>query len=72
MDFRSASLKAHLRQADRLGALYTILLGDDEIDKGIATLRNMQTKAQEDLPIRDLVSSLQSRLLTSISTPFSS
>jgi hypothetical protein len=29
-------------------------LGDDEIDKGIATLRNMQTKAQEDLPIRDL------------------
>ncbi len=72
MDFRSTSLKAHLRQADRLGALYTILLGDDEIDKGIAILRNMQTKAQEDLPIRDLVSSLQSRLLTSISTPFSS
>ena len=72
MDFRSASLKAHLRQADRLGALYTILLGDDEIDKGIATLRNMQTKAQEDFPIRELVSSLQSRLLTSVSTPFSS
>lgn len=72
MDFRSTSLKAHLRQADRLGALYTILLGDDEIDKGITILRNMQTKAQEDLPIRDLVSSLQSRLLTSISTPFSS
>ncbi|MBS0176081.1 MAG: histidine--tRNA ligase, partial [Nitrospira sp.] len=34
MDFRSTSLKAHLRQADRLGALYTILLGDDEIEKG--------------------------------------
>jgi len=72
MDFRSTSLKAHLRQADRLGALYTILLGDDEIDKGTATLRNMQTKAQDDLPVSDLVSTLQHRLLTSISTPFSS
>ncbi len=72
MDFRSTSLKAHLRQADRLGALYTILLGDDEIDKGTATLRNMQTKAQDDLPVSDLVSTLQHRLLTSVSTPFSS
>ena len=72
MDFRSASLKAHLRQADRLGTLYTILLGDDEVDKGTATLRNMQTKAQEDLPLRDLVTSLQSRILTRDSTPFSS
>lgn len=72
MDFRSTSLKAHLRQADRLGALYTILLGDDEIEKGTATLRNMQTKAQEDLPLRDLVSSLQGRLRTRESAPFSS
>ena len=72
MDFRSTSLKAHLRQADRLGALYTILLGDDEIEKGTATLRNMQTKAQEDLPLRDLVSSLQGRLCTPESAPFSS
>ncbi|MBA5872879.1 MAG: histidine--tRNA ligase [Nitrospira sp. CR2.1] len=72
MDFRSTSLKAHLRQADRLGALYTILLGDDEIDKGTATLRNMQTKAQDDLPVSDLISTLQHRLLTSVSTPFSS
>lgn len=72
MDFRSTSLKAHLRQADRLGALYTIFLGDDEIEKGTATLRNMQTKAQDDLPVSELVSTLQHRLLTSVSTPFSS
>jgi histidyl-tRNA synthetase len=63
MDFRSASLKAHLRQADRLGALYTILLGDDEVAKGTATVRNMQTKAQEDVPIRDLAAACRDRLL---------
>jgi histidyl-tRNA synthetase len=63
MDFRAASLKSHLRQADRLGALYTILLGDDEVTKGSATIRNMQTKAQEDLPISELASALRTRLI---------
>jgi histidyl-tRNA synthetase len=63
MDFRSTSLKAHLRQADRLGALYTILLGDDEVAKGTATVRNMQTKSQEDVPIRHLVAAFHDRLL---------
>jgi histidyl-tRNA synthetase len=63
MDFRAASLKAHLRQADRLGALYSILLGDDEAAKGFATIRNMQTKSQEDIPLSDLSASLCTRLI---------
>ncbi len=62
LDFRAASLKAHLRQADRLGVLYTILLGDDEVTKGSVTLRNMQTKAQEDLSLSELSSTLLARL----------
>ncbi|HPV83088.1 MAG TPA: His/Gly/Thr/Pro-type tRNA ligase C-terminal domain-containing protein, partial [Nitrospira sp.] len=62
MDFRSTSLKAHLRQADRLGALYTILLGDDEVAKGTATVRNMQTKSQEDVSLHDLAGTFRSRL----------
>ncbi len=62
MDFRAASLKAHLRQADRLGVLYTVLLGDDEVAKGSVTVRNMQTKIQEKLAISDLSPILQTRL----------
>ena len=62
MDFRAASLKAHLRQADRLGVLYTVLLGDDEVAKGSATIRNMQTKAQEDFALSELASTLVARL----------
>ncbi len=62
MDFRAASLKAHLRQADRLGVLYTVLLGDDEVAKGSAIIRNMQTKAQEDLALSELPSTLLARL----------
>jgi histidyl-tRNA synthetase len=55
-DFRSGTLKAHLRQADRLGCRYTLIIGDDEVVKGFAVLRNMQTKAQEELPLSSPVS----------------
>lgn len=55
-DFRSSTLKAHLRQADRLGCRYTLILGDDEVIKGSAMLRNMQTKVQNDLPLTALIS----------------
>ncbi len=50
-DFRSGTLKSHLRQADRLGCRYTLIVGDDEVAKGSAVLRDMQTKVQEHLPM---------------------
>lgn len=64
-DFRSATLKAHLRQADRYTCRYTLILGDDELDKGTAILRNMETKEQQDLPLSTLVSTLSTRILPS-------
>ena len=33
-DFRFLTLKAHLRQADRLGCRFTLIIGDDEVIKG--------------------------------------
>jgi histidyl-tRNA synthetase len=48
-DFRSRTLKAHLRQADRLGCRFTFIIGDDEVTKGVGVLRNMETKVQYDL-----------------------
>lgn len=64
MDFRAASLKAHLRQADRLRSLYAVILGDDEVAQGRVTIRNMQTKAQEEITLSEVSSTLQTRLLT--------
>lgn len=62
-DYRATSLKAHLRQADRAQCSFTILLGDDEVSRGSAILRNMQSKAQEELPLKDLSALLKVRLL---------
>jgi len=62
-DYRANTLKAHLRQADRSKCRYAILLGDDEADRGTVILRNLESKAQEELPLAGLASLLQSRIL---------
>ena len=53
-DYRANTLKAHLRQADRAHCLFTVLLGDDEAKSGSVVVRNMETKAQETVPLPDL------------------
>jgi histidyl-tRNA synthetase len=58
-DFRSSTLKAHLRQADRLGCRFALIIGDDEAAKGVGLLRNMETKVQTDVPLAGLFSSLK-------------
>ncbi len=60
-DYRATTLKAHLRQADRSQCRYAILLGDDEAARGSVILRNLESKAQEELPLAGLSSLLKSR-----------
>ncbi len=64
-DFRSTTLKAHLRQADRLSCHFTLILGDDEVTKGVALLRNMESKSQYDVLLSSLSHQIQPLLLPS-------
>jgi histidyl-tRNA synthetase len=64
-DYRAVTLKAHLRQADRSKCRYAILLGDDEAGRGSVILRNLESKAQEELPLVGLASLLKSRTIPS-------
>lgn len=50
-DYTAVTLKALLRQADRLAARYTAIIGDDEIAKGHLILRDMQSKTQQEIPL---------------------
>ena len=61
-DFRSTTLKSHLRQADRLGCIYAVLLGDDEASTGTVIVRNMTTKVQESVSLKGLPAHLSERL----------
>lgn len=49
MSYRLASVKSLMRQADKSGAQYVFILGEDEIQKGTVTIKNMRegTQAQE-------------------------
>jgi len=48
------SLKAQLRQANNLGASYTVIIGDQEVKTGTVILRNMTTSQQKTIPATQL------------------
>ncbi len=58
-DFRCGTLKGHLRQADRLGCAFTLIVGDDEVNQGTVILRNMVTKTQFHLSLSTLPTEIQ-------------
>ncbi len=62
MDFAGRSLKSQMKRADRLGAAYVLIVGDAELEKEIAILRNMTTKAQAEIPFEGLLETLSARL----------
>jgi histidyl-tRNA synthetase len=61
-DFRATSLKSHLRQADRLAAEFALIIGDDEVDKGVGILRDMNTKNQYAVSLASLYGDVSSRI----------
>jgi histidyl-tRNA synthetase len=62
MDFLSRSLKAQMREADRLQAKVVLILGEDELKKKIVVLRDMATKEQKEVAL-DEVSGTLTKLL---------
>jgi len=55
------SLKAQLRQANALGARHAVILGDDEIQRGVVTVRDMTLNEQVSLPQEGLAAYFSSR-----------
>lgn len=51
MDFAGRSMKAQMKQANKLGARYSVILGDDEIAEGVVMLRSMEDSSQEKIPM---------------------
>jgi histidyl-tRNA synthetase len=56
-DARSA--KSQFRQADKVGATYALILGDEEIAAGNATLKNLQTGEERKVPMGDLIEAIR-------------
>jgi histidyl-tRNA synthetase len=51
--YEEKSLKAQLKNADKLLAKYSLILGDEELKKKSAILRNMKESIQEEVKFKD-------------------
>ena len=58
MDYEGRSLKGQMRRADKSGARYVLILGDDEMKRREIQLRDMLSKTQRVLPLDDVVDEL--------------
>ena len=62
MDFLSRKMKGQMKSADRLGAKYTIVLGDNELDEGVAQLKEMATGKQHEVSLEKITEEVVSLL----------
>ena len=58
MDFDGRSLKSQMKQADRLGARFVLMIGEQELQQKEVVLRNMQNKEQVQIPFENLVQTI--------------
>ena len=65
MDYQDRSLKTQLRDAARLGARFALILGEDEVARGIAVVKDMETGEQEAFPVGAVVGEIERRLAKS-------
>ena len=59
MDFSGKSLKSQMKRADRMGAPYVLLLGENELEEGAAILRDMATKEQTPVLLENILENLE-------------
>jgi histidyl-tRNA synthetase len=50
-DYGSKGIKAQMKKADKLGARFVLILGDDELAANSITIKNMQSGEQEKVPL---------------------
>lgn len=58
MDHQARSLKAQMREAGRLGARFAVIVGEDEIRRGVVGIKDMETGEQVEAPRADASASI--------------
>ena len=55
IDYEGKSLKSQMRKADRLKTPWVVILGEEELKKNRVVLRDMATKAQEEVSFEEIL-----------------
>ena len=56
------SVKAQMKYANKIGAKYSVILGDNEIAEDTANLKNMETGEQEQIKVSELVEVMKKKI----------
>lgn len=59
-DLNQRSLRAQMKYADKTGAQFSVVIGDNEVDNDLAKLKNMQTGDETDINLTTFVSKFYS------------
>lgn len=62
LDYEGRSLKAQMRSAQRSGAGYVLIIGDEELAKGEVVVKKMDTGEQSTVPLEGIVQWLEGRM----------
>ncbi len=62
LDYEGKSLKSQMRRADKLKARYVLILGEDELKRGKAALRDMKTKSQEEISMSNILAVIKEKV----------
>jgi histidyl-tRNA synthetase len=62
LDPEGRSFKSRMKQADKLGARFVAILGEDELAKGVFTLRDMARSTQEDVAAPCLLDHIKEKI----------
>ena len=53
LDYGGRGMRAQFRQADRTGASYAAILGEDELARGVCTVRDMSSGEERTVPVAE-------------------
>ena len=65
-------LKAQMKYANKIGALYTLVLGDNEIETGNIKIKNMETGNESEMELADFAENFQAKVIADAMSEFES
>lgn len=64
MDFKSRSLKAQFKEADNNNSMFTLILGENELENNVINVKNNNTKEQVTVSLDEVKEYLVSKFMT--------
>lgn len=59
IDYQDRSVGGQMKSADRMNATYTVIIGENELESGKATVRNMKNGEEQEIKLESIVESIE-------------